>query len=870
MFKVIFSIAFFVFAALAVLIGVLKGRKYRWQLSVSKIILAIAGAIVGMGVSWLIGLLIGKAFSKTVSGWLVGLLPSLSDVAALGDIATAIGASIIAPLLFYAFFSIARAVANIFCFDLAKAIMKLDGDEADAEIERRLDAAEQGIDESEYLLKKIQGERKSKERKKLRKAELEVSEGNVIGAVCGGLLAFLIFSIYFIPVTGMCSIADDVVSFMSVTAVGDLGETVTGLTDGAANNAGAVTVRALGGKALYNGMTSYPVKGKMATLSKETAFLSDFATAFASTTRPSETFDKDESATLLRDSTKTFDKAVMMPAVFAEFLPDVGTAWANDESVPLIPKPAFAKNLTPIVKCLENTTTSTVKADYATLVNVYALAIEYEATSGLSSSDTMQIFSNEEFSYEVIKELLSNPTFAPSVTEITNSGVTSSCKKMEIHKNLDNYYETFKTDLYTVYMSSLGRPNQTTYLKAENSYVMDKVALRITDTAMDTFVAQEIQQFGAITPSEEDFQKFLAETPFDFKLLDNEIVHEPMNSQAQMEKYSFAITPAQLEIAHKEVSDTDNEAKMLSIAFHNIFEFNTMMGDKDNKVSTGDSIKVVGPLVDALSKTELVGKEQADTFLIAILQSGKIKNKTGISNIQAVNITESVSKEGNYIEAMDSLGRTIDIIKLSSSGTANEESIKTIISSITPESAENLKQLASKEVLEKHKVSINSSEKISNLMSDMFENMVTAKQSGISPEQLDKETAAVSDMFEILMNAKDTADSNLAFGSGSVTGLTAQEYVSRAISSGIISQTLVDSVYGGDVTPTLNPLNLKAELDASEKTELVNALNSAWQAGGGASNPNSAESQQLAKELTAIAALYNVPVSVSSAGVVGI
>ena len=46
MLLLIFSLVFFFFVALAILIGALRGRKYKWQLSVSRMILSLASALV--------------------------------------------------------------------------------------------------------------------------------------------------------------------------------------------------------------------------------------------------------------------------------------------------------------------------------------------------------------------------------------------------------------------------------------------------------------------------------------------------------------------------------------------------------------------------------------------------------------------------------------------------------------------------------------------------------------------------------------------------------------------------------------------------------------------------------------------------------
>ena len=856
MFKVIFSIAFFIFAALAVLIGVMKGKKYRWQFSVSKIVLTIMSAIIAMLVSSLLGLGLGKALAGALSSSLVDSIPEIKDVEGLSTMISAIIAGVAAPILFYAAFPIVKALSGSFTFDFAHLLMRLDGDAADAEIEKRLDAAERGIDDDEYLLQKLKKERRAKDRRRLRQKELRYTERNILGALCGGVFAFLLFCIYLTPLTGMITVADDVLPFLSVTPIGEVGETVIDVVDGAANNTGATTVRAIGGKALFSGMTTYSVGGKSISLEKETQFISDFNDSFIVSTNPSPEGELDEEriarniklADGLRRSAQSFREANVVPALFAKILPEAVSAWDNGEEN-LIPKPSAADDLMPVLECLKNTSESTVKEDYATLANVYALALENDLTN---NTDPLKTYANETFTLGTMKELILNDRFVDAVTNITNSQVSKVFERIEVPKNLDGKHDEFLDGLYSALIASVTQSDRVTYLKVQNSYIFDSVSLKVTPTALDTFVAQEMQQFGAELPEKDEFISFVKETPVDILLPDGTVAHKTISTQEQLEQYSYTVSFASINLEPKPVNDGEKEAQLLTDAFGGMDEFVTLLDDGE----TVKAIKATGPMLDALADSEIFGTDNTKTFLVAILQSDEIYDETGISKLQSVSIAESIAKSGNYTEAMEAIASGVKILEAASDGKSTESAVRELLGSISADSAEALKLFFIDTTLLNYGTSWKSSAKAAELMGHLFDNMARASEEGLSPDKIAVEAAAISDVFTIVLNANSRAESNLAFGENCVTGLSAMAHTSRVLKSQIASQTLVDAVYEGKNVASVNLLRMHTTLTEDEQNALIGALNSEWQ-----SAPE--QTDTLAKTLISIASLSNCEVTIS-------
>jgi len=330
---------------------------------------------------------------------------------------------------------------------------------------------------------------------------------------------------------------------------------------------------------------------------------------------------------------------------------------------------------------------------------------------------------------------------------------------------------------------------------------------------------------------------------------------------------SIRITSDKLNVTMGNITDKEKESKALA----NVFA--SAIAIVDDVAESGDAIEGVivsfGPLLDAFADCQMIGDDSTAELLTAILQSDKVRSNIGFSLIQATDmagtVNNSAKTDGTYVALMKSLGSTVKVIRLTSEKEDTSEAVTELMKDITPASAEALKQLATPETVKNYGVPEESADKVSNMFSDMFGNMADAKESGMSDEEYAKESAAVSDMMSIAMTAGNSSDSNV-FGEDSATGVTATEYLDRATESTVISNTLVNTVYGESEEAAEDPLALGIELKESEKTELVEAMDAKWKAQLESSNDEAANAEYQ-KVLSSVAAVVNINVSFSSSGV---
>ena len=333
---------------------------------------------------------------------------------------------------------------------------------------------------------------------------------------------------------------------------------------------------------------------------------------------------------------------------------------------------------------------------------------------------------------------------------------------------------------------------------------------------------------------------------------------------------TLKVTADQLHVTMGVVTDKEKEAKAIARMFAATME---ALDDLSNSSGdTGDVIATFGAVLDNFSSCETIGKDIASNLLVAIMQSDDIRSEIGFTLVQASNVAGKVNDgtgaEGeNYETILKNLGNTVDALSSTTDENVNTtEKVEVLMKDITPTSAEVLQEISTPETVKNYGVSEQSAPAVSDMMSDMFGNMSDAKENGMSEEEYQKESQAVSDMMSVAMNAT-SSDAKTMFGEDSATNITATEFVNRAADSVIISETLVNSVYGTEEEATVDPLASERQVSDEEKAEIVDALNNKWTEQLETSDDEDANAEYQ-KVLTSIASIINIKVAFTADGVV--
>lgn len=801
--------------AIAVFCGVMKGRKYAWEYAALRLANVIISAVAAVFVSALLGKILGGFVSQELMKAMpVSMSAALNEMPAVSGLIGAFVAMLAAPIIFYILFAIIRGVISLFVPSIAYKVKKHEGEER--------------YDENGKKLSK----------KKL----LKNNKGGILGMLLGGACALCMFIVLAAPLTTYLTIGNGVMMMVGGGSENKVLSTVSEVTDAVSDNLGTKAVKFLGGDLLVSGMTSYEIDGQKSNLLKETGIINSVGEAVSAVRDNS--CDAAESANAVRESANSFDKTVFVSSATAEFLDCASGSWNEGKDFAGI-KPfsiggsdGLSKE---IYQTFDGSTTDTVKKDVHTVANILACIVEEDAFDEIKGN-FVSVLENEEITQKILFELLDNDHLEGMVGGFMNYGVEVLCNSLEVRHDMNGIYDDFLADLANI-DAGTDPVDEAAVSKAQTEYknLFAKYAIKVSDDcpknaaiadASGTDMSAWVKEQGIVTSAEDMVQK------------------------------SKLVTTVDIDLKGHAITDKAAEAVKLAKALHSVITLsNEVKGESD----TAKSVIKLGPVLDAFSETETVGRDCTSELLVAILQSEKVGKSVGFNHLQATDIADSINsgaKTGGYVAQMTTLGQTFDVLQVVSNKGDSKAAVSSLLKDLTPESAKTMQTVTTPEVMKENGVPEKSAEPASSMMSDMFGGLSDAKEQGMSEEELDKETAAVNNVLNTAMNI-DTNNEKV-FGEESATGVTADTFVNDMMDSKVVSQTIIDHVYGEGDTPKLDPLNSERQMNDAETEELMTALNAKWQ---NASAEEKADAQ-FNKSIVAIAALVNVPVNVTANGVV--
>lgn len=973
MFKMIFFGVFLFFALIFALCGMLKGRKYKWQFSATRIILLAISTVIATLISALVGWLAGGLLVDILLPMLQGNIGSINIgelVASLPSSLAAIRAlvaMIVAPLVFILVFNIVRPLINLLTRPIGNLLLKIGKkkpveeaapienletlDEAVTESEETpAEAAEDGaeaITESEAADEPEKKEKKEKKKKydRFRSDRKFDPLGAVLGAAC----SVLILVVLLVPFVGIVGLANPVVQ-MLVTPEDPTTELVCEISDAAANNAGAKTVNALGGKAICSALTTFPVNGEWTSLTRETDFLAETVDAIIDI-KDSE-ISRADAADSLREISDSFDKAVVVPTILSDLLSAASEDWSADQPFCGVPVPKLGDTIDPVVKdfytIMKDSDMENIRGDFRTIVDTIAIIVEHNAMDAMKGSDAMMgLFKNEPLVSGIMLEFLENERMSTLVGSMTNLGLSIFSDQLGIDKSAEGAYDAFIAEMGEAYASvnaadgmvalealatkvSKAYDNQGIALSngvatcialdmldtievgdakemqaffknhgtstlmvdggvevmqlaaadAPNSAslaIVSAIAAQVSEnTTRDELKALIAAEFAntSIVFTEEELQSIsdsLAGKMYsDIKSGKFSFARGAISGQEDLENKSVKITYEDLKVESVKIDNKEKEAKAIAKVFASTLDTVDQLSAEGSK--TSDVIAAFGPVLDNFASCQTIGEEITANMLVSILQSGKVRGEIGFTLVQATDMANKINNgtmgDESYTVLLTSLGTTVDIISSSANNDGKTpEAVEKLMNDITPTTAEVLKDLSTPDTVKNYGVPEKSADAVSGMMSDMFGNMSSAKEDGrLNEEEYARESQAVSDMMSIAMSAGKSGATS-TFGENSATNITATEFVDRAAGSVVISETLVNTVYGEEENAKVDPLASNRSLSDEEKGELVDALDAKWQTQLETSNDEAANAEYQ-KVLTSVASIVNVNIAFTAGGVV--
>ena len=652
----------------------------------------------------------------------------------------------------------------------------------------------------------------------------------VAGAVCGIFLCSAIM----LPLVGTLTAAGAVTHIIAGDIDdGDIAGALDAMAGAGEVNTSSVIVTATGGKLVYNMMTTYDVLGTKVSLLDEADFIG--AVGGAVLVVADENAENETKAQAIRYASEAFKKSNAFPLVIGEVIDVAEEDWNEGREFCGIAAPSLGDDQGDITNilldCVKRSSKDTIKEDIGSVAEVLAIIFENDCWSGIQE-DPIHFIENEDVTAKILFVFVENERTYPAIDDIVDFGID----------NLFASFGAFKTkaDAYAAMVEEVkalaGSGDQSALSSIVKKYGLDidkNIIAAVDLSAMNE--TQLLAWFGeAVTSSAEDFASKTA-----------------------------LITPDQITANDPVLTDAKKEAATIAHVLSVAVDVIDHMGDEAMEVS--DLLNTLGPVFDAIASTETLGAEKTALVLKGILQSEKVYGEIGFTMGEATMVADKIiegSKSAGFSPMLLSLGQMIEVVSSATSSNNIGDSVQVLLENLTPETAGVLTAVATPDAMKNYGVAEENAEAASKLLSDMLSKLSDSKEE-MDEESLNKETSAVTDIVNIMMST-GTGDVESIFGEDGALGVEAEKYIDNIISSDIVSDALIDAVYGEEEEVTRDPLGIGIELTESEISQLESIINDKW--------TNASESEKtegdLEKLLVSIGAIVNADISIVNGQVV--
>ena len=596
-----------------------------------------------------------------------------------------------------------------------------------------------------------------------------------------------------------------------------------------------------------------------------------------------------EAADGLRDAAKSFDDTTLIPAVVPEFMSAANARWSRGTHYYGIEKiklsgsmEAFEDSLTNL---LATSSFESMKTDVRLVLNLFANAVENGALRG--DNKGMAFLSNEELMTSMMTEMVSNDHTAPMIGDIMEYGLELLGSKIGMNINGTVSQATDPNALYnTIIEDSLS-----VVVKVHNSFD----GQRATESVFLTDVAN-----GYITIFEENGIPIQPETAealaqYTYSLYTNQQmgislttlkdmyrsqpllltdgteywVQEGMTLPNYVEIERAMLQDISVQSTLPAVYDAALEGERLGKAFSGMVRIASSV--MDGQFMAAACVRDMGPVLDYLSESYLVGRENTAILLTCLMQADKIYGEVGFTLQEATDIVAYVNQNvgtvnadgtvNTYTNMLRTIANAIHVVQISSKGeTTFAENMNFLMKDMNDVTSELMSMLMSTSVIKKYGVSGMSANATSGMLASLFSDLSEARQSGMDSALYDAETNVAVNLTNMMLKMNQSETLGM-FGEGSVTGTDASTFVGSILQSQVVSQTVRDTAFpDGATTAQVNPLNQTIVMTDEENAQLEAALNQNWSS----LTPAEKNDPEVRQTYQAIGALFGKTVSTNS------
>ena len=438
------------------------------------------------------------------------------------------------------------------------------------------------------------------------------------------------------------------------------------------------------------------------------------------------------------------------------------------------------------------------------ICRLFSACINNEYLLGGKEINVKKMMSDRDFVSDVIEVFLDNGHNEERMIDLLNAGLTDALAALNVPKN--------GNALYNGFISGVERA-----IEKKDAAELAQV---FSDHGFDLSEENAGQIIALAGESGADVGKVLADACEKSLVTDEDGKPLDLSDKTDFADACPIVTVADLLFKKSGVKDPEREADLLAEAICSITGAESI-GDSKN-ADPKELLKAFGKSLDALSKSELFGKDAIPDTVALLLQTEEIKKATGIGAKKAAEVAKTLGEHAekeSYESVLNSVSDTLDAVgKLADSdGGKDSESLNeattSLIKSATSASIDFIKAVVDAEALEKICGKKETAETLSKVISDMLDNFADAKEKGMTDEECEKEAKALGELVA-LAGVENPKVPDI------------RTFVEKMTASKIVMSTVIDISKDENGMLKNDPLGRSLSPSESEKAEIADALTS--------------------------------------------
>lgn len=878
--SVIFSIVFFLIVALGALRGFRRAKKKGLKRTLTRFVIIVLSAVISIFAAKAIASKISAALFDALSN---GTLPEqindiFNDLPSAPAIILALVSMIIALILFYPVNSIVTLILRLLSplgvmaveaiIDLVRGAFAKKKSKSDAVAAEAADASNGTNDEiapdamaneeapdaenvsditdgpSEDSSDVKKQKKKKKTAGKKERVGTNLSEPFNIGfGILAGVLSVFIF---FAPILAGLSIIGMVEDAIPDAEVADMEELAPAMeyVHGFTHNAAISVSNAVGGKLMFNALTTFTVNGEKITLYNEAELMCGVAEVALGVY--DEGKSPEEKADALDGIMPLFDRSSVIPIIVSEFLSGASKAWEKGETFCGISNPVGEANpmsnaIVDAVALFKDSTPETVREDISTVIKLASVLVKNDVIGNMPE-DPMDLLKNRTLVSDLFFEIFENARLKVLVNSLVNTGIDMITVALNVPETLDGAYDAFLAEL----KSASGTDEAS--LAASFDAVFKRYGIDITGDAVADFTSTAVTTYGLnlSSLSSSELQALLASIDVN---KNGTVYTASLSTLSGFRDVTLLVTTEYVESAHgTATNDSRAEANALADVFASLSDVTKLFSGENTGVTS--TIKSLGGILDKLAACGTIGRDCVDSLVVALLQSDGVYETIHMDKVSSTHFANSIidgSKNSSYSSMMNEIAGVIETMTQSTEGILEKGNVESVIASLTPETAAALGHLVSDSLVSNMGFGGNTASGVSQILTSVFENIADAKKNNTMDDATyAEESKKIAEIVDVTMNiSKNKSDS-----------VDVNSYVDSVMSSEIVTKSLCESVYGDGDTATVDPLNTGINLSEANKDTLITNLQNRID------TADASDKEDTKKNAIAVAAYMNVDIEI--------